>query len=352
MNNSVIITQNLPEELAKQIALLSPDFVFLLADSNTRRLCLPYVTKDTSLATYPVIEIEAGDEHKNLETLAVVWEYLSSHGATRKSLLINIGGGMTTDLGGFAASTFKRGIRYINVPTSLLGAVDAAVGGKTGINFNGLKNEIGVIQAAEAVILFPEFFRTLDHQNILSGYAEMVKHALLKSENEWKDICSFGLETIDYELLGLLTQCSIAVKEAIVAQDPTEQHIRKALNLGHTFGHAFESFSYTSNKPILHGYAVAFGLVCELYLSHKKLQFPAIILSQLVQLVKENYGITYFGCKDYDTLYELMTHDKKNDVSGINFTLMGNIGDIRINQHATQEEIFEAFDFLRDCLGI
>ncbi len=352
MDKSVIITNNLTQEISNQIERLSPDSVFLLADTNTYRLCLPLLAKDNSMATYPIIEIPAGDENKNLNSLSIVWEYLSSHGATRKSMLINIGGGMTTDLGGFAASTFKRGIHYINVPTSLLGAVDAAVGGKTGINFNGLKNEVGVIQSADAVILYPEFFRTLDTKNILSGYAEMLKHALLKSGQEWKDVVSFDFDNINYDLLGELTQRSIAVKEAIVAQDPTEQNIRKALNLGHTFGHAFESFSYTSEQPLLHGYAVAFGLVCEIYLSQKKLGFPAAILSQLVQLVKENYGIVQYSCKNYDTLYELMTHDKKNDRSGINFTLMGGIGDIRINQHATKEEIFEAFDFLADCLGI
>lgn len=352
MDKSVIITSNLAQKLTNHIDRLNPDSVFLLTDTNTHRLCLPLLAKDATLSAYSVIEIPAGDENKNLQSISIVWEYLSSHGATRKSMLVNIGGGMTTDLGGFAASTFKRGIHYINVPTSLLGAVDAAVGGKTGINFNGLKNEIGVIQAADAVILYPDFFRTLDRKNLLSGYAEMIKHALLKSEDEWKEVIAFDFDKVDYTLLGELTRRSIAVKEAIVEQDPTEKGIRKALNLGHTFGHAFESFSYTTEQPLLHGYAVAFGLVCEIYLSQKKLGFPAPVLTQLVQLIKENYGIVNYSCKNYDTLYELMTHDKKNDRSGINFTLMAGIGNIRINQHATKEEIFEAFDFLADCLGI
>jgi 3-dehydroquinate synthase len=352
MDKKVIFTSNLAQEIAIQIDSLNPDSVFLLTDSNTRNLCLPLLATDNTLASYPVIEIPAGDENKNLQSISIVWEYLSSHGATRKSLLINIGGGMTTDMGGFAASTFKRGIHYINIPTTLLGAVDAAVGGKTGFNFNGLKNEIGVIQPADAVILYAAFFRTLDRTNLLSGYAEMVKHALLKSEEEWNDITGFDFDAIDYDRLGDLTQRSIAIKEAIVAQDPTEQNIRKALNLGHTFGHAFESFSHTSGQPLLHGFAVAFGLVCEIYLSQKKLGFPTPVLSQLVRLIKENYGVIHYSCKNYDTLYELMTHDKKNDRSGINFTLMAGIGNIRINQHATKEEIFEAFDFLADCLGI
>jgi 3-dehydroquinate synthase len=352
MDKTVIFTSNLALELTTQIDRLNPDSIFLLTDTNTRNLCLPLLATDSTLASYPVIEIPAGDEHKDLQSVSIIWEYLSSHGATRKSLLINIGGGMTTDIGGFAASTFKRGIHYINIPTTLLGAVDAAVGGKTGFNFNGLKNEIGVIQQADAVILYAPFFRTLDRKNLLSGYAEMVKHALLKSEEEWKAVTAFDFDSIDYNRLGNLTQRSIAIKEAIVAQDPTEQNIRKALNLGHTFGHAFESFSHISGQPLLHGFAVEFGLVCEIYLSQKKLGFPSPVLSQLVQLTKDNYGVIHYTCKSYDTLYELMTHDKKNDRSGINFTLMAGFGDIRINQHATKGEIFEAFDFLADCLGI
>ena len=339
MNNSVIITHNLSQELKQQIALFSPDYVFVLADSNTRQLCL------SQLDEYPVIEIPAGDDHKSLETIALVWQFLSTQKATRHSLLINVGGGMVTDLGGFAASTFKRGIRFINVPTTLLGAVDAAVGGKTGINFNGLKNEIGVIRAAESVILFPLFFRTLDRDNLMSGWAEMMKHALLSSTEAWEEILTFSWDNIDYARLGRLVEHSIMIKETIVEQDPTEQNIRKSLNLGHTFGHAFESFSYTTQRPLLHGFAVAFGLLCELYLSHKKVNFPETMLAQAAQQIKQLYGTFRFETSDYPTLLELMTHDKKNDASGINFTLLKNVGEVLINQHATEKEIFEAFDF-------
>ncbi len=341
MNNSVIITHNLTEELHQQIASLSPDSVFVLADSNTRQLCLSQLDK------YPVIEIPAGDDHKSLDTIALVWQFLSTQKATRHSLLINVGGGMVTDLGGFAASTFKRGIRFINVPTTLLGAVDAAVGGKTGINFNGLKNEIGVIRAAEAVILYPQFFRTLDRDNLMSGWAEMMKHALLSSTAAWEETLSFSWDSIDYEQLGRLVEHSITIKETIVEQDPTEQNIRKSLNLGHTFGHAFESFSYTTLRPLLHGFAVAFGLLCELYLSHRKVNFPEAMLTQAVQQIKHLYGTFRIETTDYPALLELMTHDKKNDASGINFTLLKNAGEVLINQHATEQEIFEAFDFFR-----
>ncbi len=341
MNKSVIITYNLSQELKTQIASLSPDNVFVLVDSNTRQLCL------SQLNNYPVIEIPAGDDHKSLETIAFVWQFLSTQKATRHSLLINVGGGMVTDLGGFAASTFKRGIRFINVPTTLLGAVDAAVGGKTGINFNGLKNEIGVIRAAEAVILYPQFFRTLDRDNLMSGWAEMMKHALLSTTAAWEETLAFSWNTIDYEQLGRLVEHSIAIKETIVEQDPTEQNIRKSLNLGHTFGHAFESFSYTTQRPLLHGFAVAFGLLCELYLSYKKVNFPETTLAQAVQQIKQLYGTFRIETTDYPALLELMTHDKKNDASGVNFTLLKKAGEVLINQHATEHEIFETFDFFR-----
>lgn len=325
--------------------MLSPDSVFLLADSNTRRLCLQ------QLNDYTVIEIPAGDDHKSLETVAHVWQALSTQKATRHSLLINVGGGMVTDLGGFAASTFKRGIRFINVPTTLLGAVDAAVGGKTGINFNGLKNEIGVIRAAEAVVLYPPFFQTLDYENLLSGWAEMMKHALLASPAAWHETLTFSWDNIDYDQLGKMAEDSITIKETIVEQDPTEQNIRKSLNLGHTFGHAFESFSYTTQHPLLHGFAVAFGLICELYLSHKKSNLSELILSQAVGQIKKRYGTFHFETTDYPVLLEYMTHDKKNDASGINFTLLKNAGEVLVNQHATEQEIFEALDFFRaKCL--
>jgi 3-dehydroquinate synthase len=341
MNNSVIITENLIWELKQQIASLAPDFVFVLADTNTAQLCL------SQLDNYPVIEIPAGDNNKSLETLAFVWQFLSTHQATRHSLLLNVGGGMVTDLGGFAAATFKRGIRFINIPTTLLGTVDAAVGGKTGINFNGLKNEIGAFRAAEAVILYPPFFRTLDHNNLMSGWAEMLKHALLSSSSSWEEILSFSWDNIDYNQLGKLAKTSIAIKEAIVEQDPTEQNIRKSLNLGHTFGHAFESFSYTNQRPLLHGYAVAFGLLCELYLSHKKINFSDVVLLQAIHEIKQHYGTFCITTRDYPILFEYMTHDKKNDASGINFTLLKNIGEVQVNQHATEKEIFETLDFFR-----
>jgi 3-dehydroquinate synthase len=291
---------------------------------------------------YATITIGAGDQHKTLDTLTHVWSELQRMGATRHSLMINLGGGMVTDLGGFAASTFKRGIHYINIPTTLLSMVDASVGGKTGINFGGLKNEIGVFNNADSVILDTTFLKTLDQPNLLSGYAEMLKHALISNEKMWAEHLRFDLTH-----LAQMVADSVAVKQHIVTEDPTERGLRKALNLGHTAGHAFESLAL-EHTPILHGYAVAYGLIVELYLSCVKTGFPTDKMHQTVQFIKEQYGKMTITCNDYPRLLQFMHHDKKNEGSAINFTLLAGIGELRINQTATEEEIMEALDFYRE----
>jgi 3-dehydroquinate synthase len=259
---------------------------------------------------------------------------------------------MVTDLGGFAAATFKRGIAYINIPTTLLAMVDASVGGKTGINFNGLKNEIGAFAPAASVLLETEFLRSLDAHNFFSGYAEMLKHGLISTPQHLDELLAFDTECPDYRLLKEMVGRSVQVKEDIVAQDPQEHGIRKALNLGHTIGHAFESLALAENRPVLHGYAVAWGLVCELYLSHLKTGFPKERMRQVVQFVRQNYGAFSFTCKQYDRLYELMLHDKKNTAGIINFTLLKDVGDICLNQTADKDTIFETLDFYRECMGL
>ena len=343
----VVIAEHLEESLSEAIMACEHDRVFILADEITDKCCLPVVEGFHALQDAKRIIIGATDTHKTLESLTHVWEELGKGGATRHTLLINIGGGMVTDLGGFAASTFKRGINYINIPTTLLSMVDASVGGKTGINFNGLKNEIGVFNNASTVILDTQFLKTLDEENICSGYAEMLKHGLISNEQMWASLLGFDLEHPDLQQLRGMVADSVAVKERIVTEDPTERGIRKALNLGHTVGHAFESLALT-RKPVLHGYAVAWGLICELYLSVIKTGFPTDKMRQTVSFIKEHYGKMTITCDDYPTLLELMTHDKKNVAGTINFTLLGGIGDIRINQTATKEEIYEALDFYRE----
>lgn len=348
----VIKSTDLNKDLSDILSQLSFDKLFLLTDENTERLCYPLVKDNAQIAKAGKIIIKAGDDNKNIETLSSIWKYLSENGATRHSLLINLGGGMLTDIGGFAAASFKRGIKCINIPTTLLGAVDAAVGGKTGINFNGLKNEIGAFAPAETVLIDSAFFKSLDHQNFLSGYAEMIKHGLIDSDKEWLATMSFDTEEIDYEKLKQLVVDSVGVKERIVEIDPFEKGIRKALNLGHTIGHAFESMSYELNKPVQHGYAVAWGIICELYLSHRFCGFPKEKMYKTIYFIKDNYHGFYFDCDHYERLYEYMKHDKKNESDTVNFTFLSDVGKIEINQTASKEDIFDAIDFLRESVGL
>ena len=376
MQQQIIISNDIEHDLATAIAESEHDRVFVLTDDTTHECCLPKVT--ALLAQYDAVPITIahGDQHKTLVALGDVWTALQQGGATRHSLLINLGGGMITDLGGFAAATFKRGINFINIPTTLLAMVDAAVGGKTGINFGGLKNEVGAFADARFVIINTCFLDTLDAENLCSGYAEMLKHALISDERMWAEHVNFDLSQPDLAELQRMVAESIAVKERIVAEDPHEHGIRKALNFGHTIGHALEEFALQQatpsggavvstaptnqttgntvvstapkNRPLLHGYAVAFGLIGELYMSARKAGFPTERLHQTARFIRENYAQTEFTCNDYPTLLNLMRHDKKNTSGVINFTLLHNIGDIRINQTATDEEIREALDFIRE----
>lgn len=353
MKQRVILSKNMATELAVAISECEHEQLFVLTDDTTQQHCWPLISRFLCLRGAHLISIAPTDTNKNLESLTHVWRELEARRGTRHSLLINLGGGMVTDLGGFAASTFKRGIDFINLPTTLLAMVDASVGGKTGINFNGLKNEIGVFNEARYVIMDTAFLHTLDTRNLLSGYAEMLKHGLIANEAIWAELLNFNPQAPDLKRLQAMLGQSVKVKENIVEADPLEKSLRKSLNLGHTFGHAFESFSLQHaaeqhTEPLLHGYAVAFGLICELYLSAKKAGFPTEKLYQTVRFIRENYGTLPITCDHYDTLINLMQHDKKNVKGKINFTLLVNIGDIRINQTATTEEIKEALDFFRE----
>ncbi len=348
MKQEIIISEHLERDVTEAVGRCEYDRLFVLTDATTHRLCWPLLSALNCLREAQVIVIMPTDAYKNIESLSQVWTGLQQGGATRHSLLLNVGGGMVTDLGGFAAATFKRGIQFINIPTTLLAQVDASVGGKTGINFGGFKNEVGVFCDAKTVILCTRFLETLDRENLRSGYAEMLKHGLISTVGMWTELMDFNLAEPDLTQLQQMVARLVGVKERIVEVDPREQGIRKALNLGHTIGHAIESWSFSRPSSLLHGYAVAFGLVCELYLSAIKTGFPTDKLRQTTSFIREYYGMSDITCDDYPTLFELMTHDKKNTADRINFTLLGDIGDIRINQTATREEIYESLDFLRE----
>lgn len=345
LHSNIVFSQHLDDELKKIVQKYPAGKVFLLTEQTAARICLPVIDPVLNEFNIPKVIIPVGEENKTIHSVIQVWDFLSNHGADRKSLLINLGGGMLTDLGGFAASTFKRGMDFLNIPTTLLAQVDASLGGKTGFNFNGLKNEIGVFKEPELVLINTNFLKTIDRENFLSGYAEMLKHGLIKSFMHWQELLRYDLENIDYEMLQEIVAHSVAVKEWHVLNDLTEQDIRKALNFGHTIGHAFESYALKTGRPILHGYAVVYGMIAELYLSLRQCGLELSELEKISSWLISKYGKFSIRESDFEALYQLMTHDKKNEGNRINFTLIAEIGKVEINVDCSKELIFEALEY-------
>ena len=301
----------------------------------------------------PVLTLVASEEHKTIASLQRVWDFLMENGATRSDIVVNIGGGYISDIGGMAAATYRRGMRYINVPTTLLAMVDASVGGKTGINYRGMKNYVGVFHAPEEVRLYPHFLRTLPNRELLSGFAELLKTALLDSEQfagdamAWlEDWSEHGWTTDLSERLEELIRRAVACKERYVASDPYDQGLRHALNLGHTIGHAIEEVQM-GKMP--HGYAVMFGLVAELYLSVVLQGLDRRWLQQVTSLMVSRYHRPECKCSDYDRLITLMHEDKKNeDEEHISFVLLPAIGR-PVNAVVSETLIREALEYLFSC---
>lgn len=345
----LIFTNEVAQALEGVVARIKPSKTFILTDENTRGIGIELNTFGAE-----VITIGAGDENKNLTSLASVWQILSTSGATRKSLLVNVGGGMLTDLGGFAAASFKRGIRFVNVPTTLLGAVDAAVGGKTGINFMHFKNEIGAFSPADTVIISTRYFATLPAAELRSGFAEMLKHGLISSADAYRRLLGFDINRADLVALLPLLEENVEVKRRIVAADPREQGIRKALNLGHTAGHALESMALERDTPVPHGFAVAHGLLIEMIVSHLTEGFPSAELYPYAELLLQAYSPALpLSCNDYAQLLDLMSHDKKNSsADAINFTLLAAPGVPLIDRVVSPETIRTALDLYRDLLHL
>ncbi|MDP2336885.1 MAG: 3-dehydroquinate synthase [Bacteroidota bacterium] len=349
VHSNIVFSQHIADELRKIVQKYPAGRVFLLTDQTASGFCFPLIQTVIDEFPVPYLIIPSGEENKNIHSVTLVWNFLSNIGADRKSLLINLGGGMLTDLGGFAASTFKRGLDFVNIPTTLLAQVDASLGGKTGFNFNGLKNEIGVFIEPNSVIINTNFLKTIDHQNFLSGYAEMLKHGLIKSREHWDELLAFDMEHIDYEALQEIIAHSVAIKEWHVLNDLREQNIRKALNFGHTIGHAFESYAMKTSRPILHGFAVVYGMIAELYLSVLKCGLGIDQLDSISAWLIAKYGKFEIGTSDFEALYQLMTHDKKNEGNRINFTLIPEIGKVEINVDCPKELIFEALEYYTSC---
>lgn len=300
---------------------------------------------------YPTLRIAVSEEDKSLETVQQIWDFLFAHRITRRGLLICIGGGVLTDIGGFAAATYKRGIDYVNVPTTLLAMIDASSGGKTGINYGGLKNSIGCFAPPVETLICPDWLKSLPANQWLSGFGEMLKTGLVSESSLWYHLLRYDLEKMDSEALKpLIAQC-VAAKKRIVEADPKEEGLRKVLNFGHTFGHALEEISIqksdVSSPPLLHGYAVVYGMIAELYLSVVKLGCPKEPLQQLTQVMLHYYGKPQCKCSDREALVALMQQDKKNErTAQINCTLIQDIGLPLINQVITPEEAHEALEYL------
>ena len=339
-------------EIQKVLTEVLKDFqnrkTFVLVDENTKKHCLPVIANIDQIKNSELIESESGEKNKTIKSLEKIWSILTKKGANRTSLLINLGGGIIGDLGGFAASTFKRGVDFINIPTTLLSQVDASVGGKTGINFLGLKNEIGVFNHPKYVIIDSSFNRTLDKRNILSGWAEMLKHAIIFDEKDWQNLISYDIKQTGFDELNQLIARSVSIKNYYVEKDPKEKDIRKALNFGHTFGHAFESLFMNTEYEILHGEAVAHGIICELYLSNKICNFSSKKLDNVVSYMLKNYNKLRISDTEYEKIIDLIGHDKKNEGLNQNFTLLEDFGKIKINQNCDKGIITETLNWYRN----
>lgn len=318
--------------------------IFIIVDSNSNEVCLPkllpYIATEL---TIEIIEFEAGEINKNIETCIQIWNILTDLGADRKSLVINLGGGVVTDLGGFVASTFKRGIDFINMPTTLLSMVDASVGGKTGVDLGNLKNQIGVINTPKMVLIDTTYLETLSQIEMRSGLAEILKHGLIFDKAYWKQF--LDLSKIDYADFDQIIFDSIKIKNEIVIQDPNEKGIRKALNFGHTLGHAIESYflENETKKTLLHGEAIAIGMVLESYISLQKKLISESEYLEIKTVINAIFDQVVFEEKDINPILELLIHDKKNEYGTIKFVLLDGIGKIIMNQEVDNELIMAAF---------
>jgi 3-dehydroquinate synthase len=325
-----------------------PSKIFILVDENTNQHCLPILLGALETTSeIEIIEIEAGEEHKNLDTCTGVWHALTELGADRKSLLINLGGGVITDLGGFVASCFKRGIIFINIPTTLLSMVDASVGGKTGVDLGVLKNQIGLFSDPEMVLIDPTYLETVTEREIRSGLAEIIKYGLTYDIKLWDDIKVFN--ELSVSNLSTLIHRSIEIKNEVVTEDPKEHGLRKILNYGHTLGHAIESYFLESEnkEKLTHGEAIAIGMITEAFLSEKLLNFPIDKLADIKSILLNIYGKVAIETKDYEAIIELLIHDKKNISGQVNFVLLSDYEKFKFNCKVEKNLIIEALDYYR-----
>jgi 3-dehydroquinate synthase len=321
------------------------EMVIILVDENTRRYCLPVLrSKVPALAGARVIEVKSGEQNKTINTCIELWKHLLNVNAQRRSVIINLGGGVIMDMGGFVASTYKRGIRYVNIPTTLLAQVDAAVGGKVGVNLFDLKNQIGLFSQPQAVFIIPSLLATLDDNQKRSGFAEMIKHALITDQHYWEVLRSRPFtDILQWDDLILR---SVEIKNSIVGNDPVEKSLRRRLNFGHTYGHAFETMSLMKkDNRLTHGHAVALGMICETYLSNKIRGLSGKAMDEIVNYILDNFKYYPLSAADQEALLEIMRYDKKNEHDRTNLTLLPSIGNAMIDQWCSDELITGGLTF-------
>ena len=343
---SVYFNEGAWASLAKILKELDPSKVFILTDSNTATHCLRHFLEQQAFDIEPeVLTIRSGEIHKTIDSCVTLWNTLSEKGADRKSLIINLGGGVVTDLGGFVASTFKRGIEFINVPTSLLAMVDASVGGKNGVDLGVVKNQIGIIRNPLCVIIDSQFLKTLPKQQITSGYAEILKHGLIHSETYWNKASLFDSDNLAET--NELIWGSVLIKNEVVTQDPNEDGLRKTLNYGHTLGHAIESYllDHPTKSALLHGEAIAIGMILATYISSEIVAFPKAKLEKITRTILKHFPKVKFSATDIEEIIKLLIYDKKNTHGKVYFVLLSDFGKHKINIEAPNVLINKAFDY-------
>jgi len=335
---SVIFSTDISASIEGILKKFSFSKLVVLTDSNTERHCLPLIQKILPENT-AFISVAAGEIHKNLDTCSFIWARMTEEGLDRKALLLNVGGGVIGDMGGFCASIYKRGIRFINCPTTLLSQVDASVGGKLGVDFKGLKNHLGVFNEPETVVIAHEFLQSLPKEELRSGYAEIIKHGLIRDKAYFENLKSQDWENQDWESL---IRHSVGIKKAVVETDPKENGLRKILNFGHTIGHAFESHFLDTQNHLLHGEAIALGMIAEGFLSFQKVGFSYEEFEEMSHFLLRVYGKVEFSLQELDPILDLCTQDKKNEGQNLLFSLLESIGYCTFNIPVTREEIKNA----------
>ncbi|KGE12889.1 3-dehydroquinate synthase [Sphingobacterium deserti] len=343
---TVYFEKNL-DSLASFISTREYSQILILVDRNTNDHCLPLLQQVIpQISDYDIIEVDPGEENKNIDFCIGVWKTMLDFGADRKALMINLGGGVVTDLGGFAAATYKRGIDFIQVPTTLLSQVDASVGGKTGIDLDNVKNIIGTFTQPQAVFISSLFLKSLDERQTRSGFAEVIKHGLIFDRALFEQTQYVNLESDD---LDDIIYRSVAIKNEVITQDPTEKGLRKILNFGHTIGHAVEGYSLLHDEnPLLHGEAIALGMICESYLSHKLNGLKEEDLQRVVQRFDAVFDRYTLKTEMYDELLMLMQNDKKNEAKQLGFALLADIGKCDYNLFVEEADILESLNFYKN----